>query len=93
MAAADKPAHDEHVRDEPEMQGYQLGWRQQEILDALRSGPWTTTELNASMGDPGPISITLTRNALCLLEQRGLIRRQEADYGSGRPIMWRLVKR
>lgn len=57
----------------------------------LRSGPRTTTDLDACMDDPGPISITLTRSALCLLEKRGLVRRREAHHGSGQPILWELV--
>lgn len=69
-----------------------LGWRQEEILNTLRSGPRTTTELNACMHDPGPVSVTLTRSALCLLEKRRLVRHQTADYASGQPILWELVE-
>lgn len=77
---------------EPAVEGRQLGWRQQQILDALESGPRTTTELNACMDDPGPISVKLTRGALCMLEKRGLVHRHDASHGSGRPIVWRLVR-
>lgn len=78
---------------ELDMENKRLGWRQQQILDAPASGPRTTTELNACMDDPGPISISLTRSALCLLEQRGLVRRRQASYRAGQPIVWELVER
>lgn len=80
------------MRNDADMGAGRLGWRQKEILDALASGPRTTIELNACMDDPGPISITLTRSALALLEQRGLLRRREASYRPGQPIVWELRK-
>lgn len=53
------------------MEDKRLGWRQQEILDVLASGPRTTTKLDACMDDPGPISISLTRSACACSNDAG----------------------